>query len=74
MLAGQLDYVASTIAASEFAPTAQQREVAGVLAKETRDVHAALRALINNDLSNYNSLLRGRGLRPIEVQVPPIVF
>lgn len=74
MLAGQLAYVASTIAASEFAPTAQQRAVAGVLARETRDVHAALRALINNDLSNYNSLLRGRGLRPIEVQAPAIVF
>jgi hypothetical protein len=73
-LAGQLSYLASTIEASDFAPTVQQREVAAVLAKETRDVHAALRALINNDLSNFNSTLRGRGLRPIEVQVPPIVF
>ena len=74
MLAGQLDYVAQTIAASEFAPTAQQRQVAAVLAKETRDVHSALRALITNDLANFNSQLRSRGLRPIEVQVPAIVF
>jgi hypothetical protein len=73
-LAGQLDYLANTIAASDFAPTVQQREVAALLAKETRDVHAALRALISNDLSNFNSLLRGRGLQTIEVQVPAIVF
>jgi hypothetical protein len=73
-LAGQLTYLASTIEASDFAPTAQQREVAAVLAKETRDVHAALRALINNDLSNFNSRLRASGLQPIEVRVPPIVF
>ena len=43
-------------------------------AKETRDVHAALTALISNDLSNFNSMLRGKGLRPIEVKVPPLVF
>ena len=73
-LAGQLDYVASTISASDFAPTVQQREVATVLAKETRDVHAALRGLINNDLSAFNSRLRARGLQPIEVRVPPVVF
>ena len=73
-LAGQLSYVASTIDASDFAPTVQQREVAGILAKETRDVHASLRALMTKDLSNYNSLLRGRGLKTIDVALPAIVF
>jgi photosystem II stability/assembly factor-like uncharacterized protein len=72
-LAGQLGYVASGIASSDFAPTAQHREVAGILAKETRDVHAALRALMTRDLSNYNSMLRGRGLKTIDVELP-IVF
>jgi photosystem II stability/assembly factor-like uncharacterized protein len=73
-LAGQLNYVAGGIASSDFAPTVQQREVAGILAKETRDTHAALRALMTRDLSNYNSLLRGRGLKTIDVELPAIVF
>jgi hypothetical protein len=73
-LAGQLGYVASGIASSDFAPTAQHREVAGILAKETRDVHAALRALMTRDLSNYNSMLRGRGMKTIDVELPAIVF
>jgi hypothetical protein len=73
-LAGQLDYVAQTIAASDFAPTAQQKEVVAILAKEARDVHGALRTLINVDLANYNAMLRARGLKPIDVKVPPIVF
>jgi photosystem II stability/assembly factor-like uncharacterized protein len=72
-LAGQLDYLASTIAASDFSPTSQQREVATVLAKETRDVHAALQALISNELAKHNALLRGKGLKPIEGQLPAIV-
>ena len=72
-LGGQLSYLASGIDDSDFAPTAQQREVAGILAKETRDVNAALRALISRDLSSYNTLLRSRGLKPIDVP-PPIVF
>lgn len=67
-LGGQLDYLASGIAASDFAPTAQAREVAAVLAKETRDVHAALTALINSELPKYNETLKARGLRLIEAQ------
>jgi photosystem II stability/assembly factor-like uncharacterized protein len=73
-LAGQLDYVAQTIAASDFAPTTQQKEVAAILGKEARDVHGALRTLINVDLANYNAMLRAKGLKPIDVKVPPIVF
>ncbi|HEY8174955.1 MAG TPA: hypothetical protein VIF32_04635 [Gemmatimonadaceae bacterium] len=73
-LAGQLSYVAGTIDDSDFAPTTQQREVAGILAKETRDVHAALQGLMSRDLANYNSMLRARGLKTIEVALPAIVF
>jgi hypothetical protein len=68
-LGGQLDYVASGIAASDFGPTAQAREVAAVLAKETRDVHAALTALINSELPKYNEILKAKGLRQIEAQL-----
>ncbi|MEK7402836.1 MAG: sialidase, partial [Gemmatimonadota bacterium] len=65
-LAGQLQYVSQTIATSEYAPTASQREVAGVLAKETRDVAAALGALLSKDLADHNAMLRARGLKTIE--------
>jgi hypothetical protein len=68
-LGGQLGYLAGTIASSDHAPTAQQREVAAVLAKETRDVHAALQGLIAKELADYNAKLKARGLKPIEV--PP---
>ena len=68
-LGGQLDYVASIISASDFAPTAQAREVAAVLAKETRDVHAALTAFINTELPKYNEVLKAKGLKTITAQL-----
>jgi photosystem II stability/assembly factor-like uncharacterized protein len=71
-LAGQLQYVAQTIAASEHAPTASQREVSGVLAKETRDVNAALMILLNKDLVDHNNMLRSKGLKTIDAQ-PPVI-
>jgi photosystem II stability/assembly factor-like uncharacterized protein len=73
-LGGQLSYLAATIAASDFAPTTQQREVATVLHKETLETHEALRALIAKDLAAYNARLRGRGLRTIDVELAAIVF
>ena len=71
-LAGQIGYLAGTVASSDFAPTTQQREVAALLAKETRDVHAALQALMTKDLAEHNARLRARGLKTIDV--PPPVF
>ena len=68
-LGGQLDYVASGIAASDFAPTTQARAVAAVLAKETRDVHAALTALINTELPKFNATLTAKGLKTVEAQL-----
>ena len=73
-LAGQLGYLAGTIASSDFAPTTQQREVAALLARETRDVHAALQALLAKDLVEHNSRLRSRGLKTVDVQAPKVVF
>ncbi|HMC56706.1 MAG TPA: hypothetical protein VKH19_16125 [Gemmatimonadaceae bacterium] len=73
-LAGQLNYLANGIASSDFAPTSQQKEVAGILAKETRDVHAALQAILAADIPNLNSMLRVRGLRTIDIQMPSIIF
>jgi hypothetical protein len=73
-LGGQLDYLAGGIAASDFAPTSQQRAVGQVLAKQTRDTHAALRALVQGDLARFNALLRARGLKTIDVTMPAVVF
>jgi hypothetical protein len=73
-LAAQLAWLFNGIAASDFAPTTQHREVAALLAKETRDTHAALQALIAKDLANYNSLLRSRGLKTIDVELVAIAF
>ena len=71
-LAGQLSYLANGLDDSDFAPTTQQREVAGILAKETRDVHAALQALMTRDLPNHNAMLRSKGLKTIDVPFPAI--
>jgi len=72
-LGGQLDYLAGGITSSDFAPTTQQREVAALLAKETRDVQAALRPILANDLANFNARLRARGMKAIEVPTPAAV-
>jgi len=71
-LAGQLQYVAGTIAASDYAPTTSQREVTAVLAKETRDVHALLTALLSKDLNDHNAKLRAKGLKTIDAPQPVV--
>jgi hypothetical protein len=73
-LGAQLNYVAGGIAASDFAPAAQQQKVSQVLAKQVRDTHAALQSLINTDLAKFNTLLRSRGLKTIDATVPAVVF
>jgi hypothetical protein len=65
-LGGQLNYLAGGISASDFTPTAQQREVDGVLAKQVKDTRAALQAVIQNDLAKLNVLLRSKGLKTID--------
>jgi photosystem II stability/assembly factor-like uncharacterized protein len=73
-LGAQLNYLAGGIAASDFAPAAQQQKVGLVLAKQVRDTHAALQSLINTDLAKFNTLLRSRGLKTIDATVPALVF
>lgn len=73
-IGAQLNYLAGEIAVSDFAPASQQQQVAQVLAKEVRDTHAALQALIDGDLSRFNTLLRSKGLKTITATVPAVVF
>ena len=64
--AGQLSWLAGGVGASDFPPTAQQREVAGILAKEVKDTRVALDTLLRSDLAAFNGLLRQRGIKTIE--------
>ena len=73
-LGGQLNYVAGNVAASDFAPTAQQKGVHQQLQKQVRDNRAALELLLSRELKNFNDRLRARGLKPLEVTLPPVVF
>ena len=73
-LGAQLNYLAGGIAASDFAPAAQQQKVGQVLAKQVRDTHAALQGLITTDLAKFNTLLRSRGLKTIDATMPAVVF
>jgi photosystem II stability/assembly factor-like uncharacterized protein len=73
-LGGQLSYVAGNIAASDFAPSAQQKSVHDLLQKQVRDNRAALELLLQRELKNFNDRLRAKGLKPIEVTLPAVVF
>ena len=46
----------------------------GTLQKQVRDARAALEVLLSKDLSAFNALLRAKGLKVIEVQLPGVVF
>ena len=71
-VAGQLSYLAGGIATSDFAPTTQQREVQTELARQVKENRAELERLVNQDVARLNALLRGRGLKTIDVRAPAI--
>jgi photosystem II stability/assembly factor-like uncharacterized protein len=71
--AGQLNYLASTISASDFTPTTQQTAVGTILATNVKNTRAALDKLIATDLATFNSLLKAKGLKQITIG-PAIVF
>lgn len=73
-LGGQLSYVAANVASSDFAPTAQQKEVQLALEKQFRDDRAALGLLIERDLKSFNDRLRAKNLKTIDVTLPAVVF
>ena len=70
-LGGQLNYLAGGVSASDFAPTAQQVEVKQILSKQLQVTRAALDKLIQTDLPAFNEMLRGRGMKLIEVPAKP---
>jgi hypothetical protein len=74
MLGGQLGYLAGNVASSDFAPTAQQKDVHTGLQKQVRDDRTTLEQLIQRNLNAFNNRLRAKGLKAIDVVLPPIVF
>ena len=74
-LAGQLGYLNGNISASaDSPPNAPQRDVYTVLDREARAMKSALDLLIQRDLAALNAKLRARGLKEIELKLPPVVF
>ena len=67
-LGGQIGYVEGGISSSDFAPTTQQKDVQSELARQVREARAELDRLLSQDLARFNTMLRGRGLKPIEVR------
>jgi hypothetical protein len=65
-LGGQLSYLAGGVSASDFTPTAQQREVQQLLARQVQDNQNSLDRLIQGDLTAFNDKLKSRGIQPIE--------
>ncbi|MEO7502840.1 MAG: hypothetical protein ABIW94_09400, partial [Gemmatimonadaceae bacterium] len=66
MLGGRLNYLAGGVGASDFTPTAQQREVQQLLAKQVVSTRAELDRVMQMDLMAFNRLLTAKGMRPIE--------
>jgi hypothetical protein len=64
--AGQLSWLAGGVGASDYAPTAQQKEVAGILAAEVRSTRTALDELLRKDLAAFNGMLQQKGIKTIE--------
>jgi hypothetical protein len=66
MEAGQLNWLAGGIGASDFTPTSQQREVQGILNARVRDTRSSLDRLLQRDLAAFNGLLKAKGLKTID--------
>jgi photosystem II stability/assembly factor-like uncharacterized protein len=64
--AGQINWLAGGVGASDFAPTSQQREVQAILARKISDTRSALDRLLRNDLASFNGMLRAKGLKTID--------
>src|SRR5260221_7762025 len=72
-IAQQVSYLAGGVGASDFPPTAQQKEVTVVLGNGVRDTRATLDRLLADDLKAFNGVLQSKGLKLIAVE-PKVVF
>jgi photosystem II stability/assembly factor-like uncharacterized protein len=69
-LIGQIAYLASGMASSDFAPTTQQVQVHELFKEQIRANRARLDELIARDLAEFNARLQSRGIGNIVSAVP----
>lgn len=72
-IAQQVSYLAGGVSASDFPPTAQQKEVTVLLGNRVRDTRGTLDRLLADDLKAFNGVLQSKGLKLITVE-PKVVF
>ena len=64
-LTEQLLYLAQSVGGSDYAPTAQQKEVAQVLHDRLVKVKVQVEQLLKQDVPAFNERLRGRNVHPV---------
>ncbi len=69
-LAFRLNYLAGGVETSDFAPTAQQREVAARLHTEIEAVRTRAREMLSRDVAAFNERLRGRSVSNVIITAP----
>jgi photosystem II stability/assembly factor-like uncharacterized protein len=69
-LVGQLLYLGGGIAASEFEPTDQQREVYQALSRRLQEQRARAEQVLSRDVPAFKAMLRGRNLSGVISRAP----
>jgi photosystem II stability/assembly factor-like uncharacterized protein len=62
---GKLRHLAGGVGTADFAPTDQQREVHVILREILMNARTELDALLSGEVTDFNQLLRDRGLNPL---------
>ena len=62
---GKLRHLAGGVGTADFAPTDQQREVHVILREILMNARTELEALLSGEVTDFNQLLRDRGLNPL---------
>jgi hypothetical protein len=70
MLAGQLTYLAGTIAGSDDPPTTQAREAYRYLDERVRTTRGEYERVMSRDVAAFNTMLRGRNLPHVIAESP----
>jgi hypothetical protein len=68
-LYGKVSMLAGTVSSGDFAPTDQSREVHAMYKEEILDYQARLKALVEKDIPDFNSLLQEKDLQGIIAQI-----
>jgi len=70
MLVGKIDYLAGHIAESDEPPTLQAKEVHAEYKKQIASLQQQLSGVLEKDLTEFNRLLRDRGIQNVVGKLP----